>query len=222
MSPDDVIAKIADRTIYYREIRCDRVWIQQMLRARNESRPADDACRDMEQARLDLILTTELIERASATAGLEISPAEITAQELPILHDEAELARYVEFSLALPTAIARVRKGEDADVVYAQALEPRGIPRETFDSVSRVFDTKEKIERYLSQDARERTVSSLRRNARLAAIGARLLADHRQRAEETRRPVADVTAEFWKHVIAHTQTTVVADGYRLPDLKELP
>lgn len=222
MAPDDVIARVGERTIRYREIRCDEVWIRQLLRARNDPRAPADACKDMEQARLDLLLTEELLDHAPAVARFALSDAEVAAQESPIVHDEAALARYLEFSLVLPQAIARVRNGEDADVVYAEALAPRGVARETFDSVSRIFDTKEKIDAYLAQDARERTLTTLRRTARRAAVAARLLADHRTQAETSGRSVNDIRREFWTNVLGITKTAIVADGYRLPNLEELP
>jgi hypothetical protein len=222
MEPDDIVARVGERVIRFREIRCDRIWIKEMLHARNDSRPVDEACLDMEQARLDLVLKTELLERAVAVAGLDISDQDIAEQELPLVHDEAALSKYLEFSQAIPRAIARVRRGEDASVVYAAALAPLGIPRETFDSVSRMFDTQEKIDIYLKQDLREQTLSTLRRNARLAAVAARLVANHRAVAAGTARSASDVAAEFWKKLIAVTNTAIVAEGYRLPDPKEMP
>lgn len=222
MVPDDIVATVGHRTIRYGEIRCDRVWIQQLLRDRNDPRPVDAACLDSEQARLDLILRTELLEQAAVVAGADPTNEEIAAHELPIVHDETELARYIEFSLAIPKAIARVRNGADADAVYLEDLRPRGIPRVTFDAVSRVFDTKEKIESYLSQDARLRTLTALRRNARLSAVAARLQELHRKQAAETRRPVEIVVREFWTDVISATKTRIVSGDYRLPDLKEMP
>lgn len=222
MQPDDIIARIGDRSIRYREIRCDRMWIDAMRRARNDVRTTDAACHDVEQARLDLLMRNELLARAAEVASIEVTAEEIAAQELPIVKDEAELARFIEHSQAMPRAIARVRNGEDPDVVYAERLAPLGIPRETFDSVSRVFDTKEKVDAYLAQDPRERTLNALRHNAKLAAISARIAALHSDEAARTSRHIEDVRTDFWKHVVASTRTVVVQDNYRLPELKDLP
>src|SRR5437764_6240080 len=182
------VARIGDRIIRYREIRCDAGEIE----AATGGKPSEEFCRDAEERELHRIIGNELSAVVCRKYGIELT-AEEAAEAVPVRFRDDRLVRQItEMNRTLARAALRIHHGEDKQRVYNElsddALSAKGITirlgKGNSDSILRLFPDAAAAERALASYTDERSRAKLREPFENEAIGRKITALIERRAPE--------------------------------------
>jgi hypothetical protein len=215
------VARVGQRTIVYREIRCTLTANGAYPPAPDTARDPAAICLDDEQKRLDLLLSGELHQAGAKKAGIEVTPDDLKRDSAFHGYGDAEYARLSQRYRALGQAVARVHRGEDAGAVYAELRSAASFTGEQFRDFVARLDSAEAAEQFVNRHSPEHFRTSILADARRRIARDKLMVF--LDAEARRRAIPfDVYAKtFWREVIAEAGLEILDPRYRSVSVKGL-
>lgn len=209
-----VIATIGDHRIVAADVACDRSSYElRPLRGKT----IDEACRDYEQAMFFAAVRDEVRRRACALEQCEFTEAEIARYRLAL--PEEKLREGAEQLYAIPRAVLRVHRGENADKVFDEEMRSK-MSRAQFERQIELWPAAV-AERYVAKDPVERLRETFEKNARQKAAGAALRAVIERQAERTGKPFDDAASAYLQHLVDTLPIRIVDGRFHLPSAKEI-
>lgn len=201
---DAAVARIRDRVITRSQIACRGV-------------PAD-RCPEVERAKLSKLMTDLLIAEACRSAGIVVTPADITraARKGELLPAE-QFAQMTEDFRRGAAAVLQVHEGAAPDEVFKRELAPHGFSREQFDAMLRNWPTAEHARRVLRTDlaleAQTQIRAQIERRVQLERLSEAVAA----RASQQKIGFEQAETEFWGEVVRNSNAMVVPP-YTMPNM----
>jgi hypothetical protein len=218
---DAPVARVGERIIRYREIACDQNVPNLQEIAAKEQRDPIVLCREREQQRLQLLAVRELVDAAIRKRGIEPTADEMAKDAAFHHYDEAEFTRLSERYRGLARAALRVFRGEQFDAVYAQNVQPTGMPQNEFRHFVDVLGNADAAERFIVRHTPEHFRTSILTDARRRLGRARLTQTLKDEATRRGVPFQSYAQTFWRELAAAVGLEVMDHRYQPISLEEL-
>jgi hypothetical protein len=202
---DVPIATMRGAQIVHREIRCA------------ETLASDkDACLRAEQSNLDSKIYTRSIEAAVKLHGIELTESDQALIARHVAAEHGDNVKAASHFRAVFDAVFRLRSGQPAAKVYADAAD-QGVSAAEIEQMLSQYKTVAEVERALRRDFVAEGDASVAKYYRVALLVKKLDSFVKRRAESSKTERAIVESAFWRDVVAHMELRIVDSRYQMPN-----